>query len=356
MHVVLITESLSSNSIGRTYCLWLLARELGWDVTVLTTRGDRIWAPLAISDFSRDVRKVSRREIYSAVPSGADLVIGCKPLWPSFGLAIRVAKRRAIPVMVDIDDPDLELRIRPDDTLLRKVLRWGRHPIHRTRDRILAVQGKRLPSFVSNPWLGGIYGGTIIPHVRPDLGDGLPSDTERPHVVFVGTNHAHKGVPLLREAIRELQPYGFTLTITDQKPEDAAPWENWVGNTSLEEGAELVRGADIVALPSIAGLQTVGQLPAKLIDAMILGRAVAVSDVPPMGWAVADAGVVFESGSLKALREALLALRAPEVRACFGAAARARALSEFSVSALAPRFERACLEVLARRDDHVRDA
>lgn len=346
MNIVLMTESLTSNSIGRTYCLWLLAKELGWGVSVLTTQGDRIWEPLANSEFSRDVQKVARRDLDSAIPDDVDLVIGCKPLWLSFGLALRVGKRRKLPVMVDIDDPDLELRIRPEDPFIRKLLRWGRHPIRRTQDRILAFKARRLPSFVSNPWLGDRYGGTLIPHVRPDLGDGSPSTSDNPHVVFVGTAHAHKGVPLLRDAIRDLQPQGFTLTITDKRPSDAAPWERWVGNTSLEEGADLVRNADIVALPSIAGPQTVGQLPAKLIDAMMLGRAVAVSDVPPMGWAVDDAGVVFEAGSLDALREALVALRSPEARAALGRAARNRALKEFSLTALSPRFERACLEAV----------
>ena len=349
MNIVLMTESLSSNSIGRTYCLWLLARGLGWRVTVLTTQGDHFWGPLADSDFSRDVRKVTRRELDAAVPEDVDLVIGCKPLWPSFGLALRIGKQRKLPVMVDIDDPDLELRIRPQDSLLRKLLRWGRHPVLRTQDRILAVKARRYASFVSNPWLGERYGGTLIPHVRPDLGDGNPSTSANPHVVFVGTAHAHKGVPLLRDAIRDLQAEGFTLTITDKQPVDAAPWETWVGNTSLEEGVELVRNADIVALPSIAGPQTVGQLPAKLIDAMMLGRAVAVSDVPPMGWAVADTGVVFEAGSLEALRNALLTLRAPDTRNALGSAARNRALEEFSLGALLPRFERACREAIAAR-------
>ena len=49
--VLLVTPNFDNNSLGRTYCLWLLCRELGWSPRIVGVRGDRIWLPLAGSDF-----------------------------------------------------------------------------------------------------------------------------------------------------------------------------------------------------------------------------------------------------------------------------------------------------------------
>lgn len=348
MKITFITENMSSNSTGRTYCLWLLAEHLGWSSTVLTTLGEVPWTPIQGSPFAESLHRVDRNKVFEAIPSDTDLIVAVKPLARSLGLALRASRRLRLPVLVDIDDPDLELRIREDHPLPLRLARLARHPVSRIRDLIYRRAALQLASTVSNPWLQERYGGVIIPHVRPDYGPGRLTSEPGIRVVFVGTNHRHKGVQLLRTAVQELRNEGFELTVTDEAPNDATPWENWVGQTSLEEGIQLVRNADIVALPSLAGPQTVGQLPAKLIDAMILGRAIAVADVDAMPWAVGDAGLVFQQGSLSSLKNALTSLRDPHVRRELGERARARALSTFSVDAVAPAFERACLDAVSR--------
>lgn len=344
-HITFVTESLQANSLGRPYCLWLLAKHLGWSSNTLTARGERVWGPLRGSEFASTVQRVGAEELTKAIPAGTDLVVACKPLPQSLSIALRAASARRLPLIVDIDDPDLELRLRIGQPL-HAALRTIRRPRRSIEDRRNRVAARELPSIVSNPWLADRYGGAIVPHVRPDLGDGAPAAAGGPGVVFVGTNLRHKGVDILREAVDDLRSYGFTLTVTDIAPTDAKPWENWTGQTSLDAGIELVRNADIVALPSRAGRESIGQLPAKLIDAMMLGRAIAVSDVAPMPWAIGDAGIVFEHGSRGALKAALLTLLDPAKRAELGARARTRALSEFTVEAVATRFERACLDAV----------
>ena len=346
MKITFITEDMSSNSTGRTYCLWLLAKHLGWQSEILTTRGERVWSPVVGTPFGDAVRKVSRREVADAIADDTDLVIAVKPLHDSLGVALPAARKRGLPLIADVDDPDLELRLRDELSWPTQVLRFLKHPIDRTRDRALLGHARRLPSLVSNPWLQQRYGGDIIPHARPDEGPGDYSDRTGAEIVFVGTLHRHKGVALLREAVSRLHSRGFTLTFTAPAPADAAPGERWIGQTSLEEGIEIVRRSDIVALPSLDDRHAIGQLPAKLIDAMMLGRAVAVSDVAPMPWALGDAGVVFESGSVDALVSALESLADPGRRRELGERARERALGMFSVEALAPIFEAACERAL----------
>jgi hypothetical protein len=346
MDVTFIAENQEANSLGRIYCLWLITEHLGWTSRTLALQGTKVWEPLADSSFAETIERVPQKSLERSVPPDTDLIIACKPLPGSLGAAIPVARRRCLPLLVDVDDPDLEMRLRTGRPLAG-LLRSLRHPRRTLADLRLRRMARLLPSIVSNPWLQQRYGGAIVPHVRPELSAGDPPTGAHPRVVFVGTNHRHKGVDLLRRAVGRLAvPYGYTLTVTDVPPSDAHPWETWTGSTSLEDGLQLVRDADIVALPSRATRQAEGQLPAKLIDAMMLGRAIAVSDVQPMPWAVADTSIIFDSNSREAVEGALLALLEPAERESLGARARHRALTEFSVATVAPRFRDACADAV----------
>lgn len=343
MHIVFITESIGANSLGRTYCLWLLARALDWKTTVLATHGSTVWGPLAGTDFAEDVQRVEAADLEQAIPTSTDLLIAVKPLPRSLGAAADISSRTGLPLLVDVDDPDLEVRRRAGDPLMA-VLRWIRRPLRSVTDLRLRRLAVNSPSLVSNPWLESRYGGTLIPHARQRTQIGEFTDTPDLRIAFVGTRHPHKGVGLLREAIASLQgdEARTTLVVTDTAPEDAAPWESWVGRTTLAEGLEITRDADVIVLPSLPNRHAIGQLPAKLVDAMMFGRAVIVSDVPPLPWAVGDAGIVVPADDVEELVTALRTFRDPAVRREFGLRGRDLAEREYSVEALAPRFEDAC--------------
>jgi glycosyltransferase involved in cell wall biosynthesis len=176
----------------------------------------------------------------------------------------------------------------------------------------------------------------VIPHVRRlrPAGD-IHSRTSRIEVAFVGSVRPHKGVELLREAVEHAGD--MRLTITDDPPSSARPNENWTGITSLAVGLELVNHADIVAIPSLPWIYGY-QLPVKLIDAMLAGRAIVASDLPPIRWALGGTGVLVQPGDLGALTGALQKLRDPAERTRLGVMARARALSVFTVASVAPAF------------------
>ncbi|MCR2824243.1 glycosyltransferase [Microbacterium sp. zg.Y909] len=260
-----------------------------------------------------------------------------KPLPISLGVCLAAKARRAFPLIVDIDDPDLEHRLHSASRARRIAWRL-RHPLFTWRVRNLNASSGCFTTAVSNPVLQEKYGGTLVPHARPDKGPGQPHRSPNPTVAFVGTVRSHKGISVLRESVARLQPDGFRLVITADRPEDANAWESWVGEGSVGEGESLVAAADIIALPSLASSFAEGQLPAKLIDAMMLGRAVVVSKIAPLPWAVGDLDLSVEPGSPTALAAALRDLAAPERRQEIADRLRARALSEFSVTAIAPRL------------------
>lgn len=344
--IVLVTPNFANNSLGRAFCLWMLARHLGMDVRVCGVKGSEIWAPLRGTDFAKDCvlpPAESASEALFEHIRAADLVIAVKPLPTSFGIARDQAEAAGVPFLLDIDDPDLEVRT----AWLPWPERWARFLLkhRRYRDlrrlRTLAVE---VPRIVSNPALQAMYGGEIVPHVRelPPLAGYSPS--WEPVVRFVGSPRGHKGVAELRLAISDLSTEGFTLDVTGPRPEDANEWERWLDQTSMEEGADLVATADIIAIPSLVNSWSPAQLPAKLIDAMINGRAIVASRTPPIEWALGNAGILVTPGDVVGLTRALRTLEDPAVRRKLGARARKRATELFTVSAVAPTFERALRE------------
>ncbi|MFJ5143993.1 glycosyltransferase family 4 protein [Curtobacterium sp. NPDC088465] len=313
-----------------------------------------VWSPLVGSAFAEACSYVSDEGALELARQ-SDLLIAVKPFPETLGRAARMQAVTSTPVLADVDDPDIEVRFPFHDP--RKLVFRA---VTRPRELITGFQMKRLvkkfPVTVSNPVLQRRFGGDIVGHVRTDTGPGATHTARGGKVVFVGTNRKHKGVDVLREAVARLASEGFTLTVTDDEPEDAKAWEQWTGRTTLEEGLRLVRTGDIVVVPSLRGHTTSGaQLPAKLMDAMIAGRAIVVSDFAPLRWAVGSGGLVVAPGSVEALASALRQCADPALRATLGAAARERGIDEFSVDAVADRFAAICRRAIAGAPVRSRD-
>ncbi|MGY4643708.1 glycosyltransferase family 4 protein [Cellulomonas sp. URHB0016] len=346
MRLAMMTPSFSDNSLGRTYCLWLLAHSLGWQTTVLSSEGSAVWGPLRGTPFAARCAVGADPEAVRALVHRSDLVVAVKPLPTSFGVAIDLCRTLDRPLLLDIDDAHLEHALswrRPARRIGRAVLR-PRRAAELVRLRRAAAG---VPTTAGNPVLARRWGGDVVPHVRPDTGPGAPHRPSAPVVAFVGTDQPHKGVDLLRSAVERSQQHGYRLVVTDRPPADARPWEEWIGPTSLEDGLEVARTSDVVAAPSRDTPFSRGQVPVKLVDGMMLGRAVVASDLPGARWATDGTGILVRPGSVDALVDALAALVDPAARGALGVRARDRAVALFGVAAVAPTFERACLRAAA---------
>jgi glycosyltransferase involved in cell wall biosynthesis len=347
MKVVFVTPDLSNNSLGRTFCLWQLASALGWSSSVLSPQGAAIWEPLADNPFAQICHRMDVAAMMTSEAVGnADLLIAVKPVEHSFAVALQLSDAHNVPLLLDIDDPDLEAAV----SWQRPFLRMGMSLLRREKLKLirdLADAAKKTPSIVSNPVLQARYGGTIIPHARQDYGFGRTHTSHKPTVAFVGSNNRHKGLDLLRKAVAQLQDEGFTLVVTAPPPVDAKSWERWTGFTSIDQGIALVANADIVVIPSRNMPFARGQLPAKLMDAMILGRAVIVTAVAPMPWALGDTGRVIRAGSTRAITASLRDLTDPSLRDTLGRAARDKACAEFVIEVNVAPFESAARAAIA---------
>lgn len=338
--ITLVTPSFTSNSFGRTHVLWRLAKLNGYTVRVVSPEGGEVWQPLADDEIVMDCHGIGdgiSTDELTALVRTSDLVTSVKPVPASFGVVEPIARKHHVPQLVDIDDPDLP-RLPWMHLIARQVLKpqkyWG--------DTKVRLRVGRYPHLVSNPVLQRWHGGTLIPHARRASIEGEAHTSDRPVVAFVGTNHPHKGLAEVRDAVAELHAQGVSLVVTANSPSDAKPWERWVGSTSISKGQELVRRCDIVIVASHRDPWSVGQLPAKLIDAMMAGRAIGVSNLEPLTWALDDAGRVVEPGDTAAIVRVIGEYLDPARRAEAGAAARRRAEAEFGEEPLADRFRAAC--------------
>lgn len=336
MRIVICSPELSDNSLGRAYSLGLAAAISGHRVSVIG-RGGPIWRPVLGTPFADACRAVTGADDPVALGAvrRADVIVSLK-VWPeSLVLALRLGRAAGVPVIVDVDDPDIEATLAqatPRDMLRvqSELTTRSRHPLALRAARALA---RRRPVMVSNPTLLEFYDGTVVPHVREQRPPAPVRDAEPLVIAFVGTPHRHKGIDHLRAAVRAVHHRGVELLLTAHPPHDAEPWERWVGPTSLAEGLELVDRADVIAIPSLATWYGPYQFPVKLVDAMMAGRAIVASDLPPIRWVLGDAGMLVPPGDVAALAESLTALHNPDRRAALGRRAWQRALREFSAEA-----------------------
>lgn len=351
LKVLILTKDLDDNSTGRAFVLWELATESGAFAQVVASVGTSVWGPLQSSpEFVQSCAVLpddpKGKVSLLGLASEADLVIAVKPHPDTLGRAIWLKGELGVPVLADIDDPDLEATLRTGQPLRRLAKRILRPTITRTYRQIrssLTTANK----IVSNPVLFESYGGTIIPHTRRDSGPGTEHSSFSPIVAFIGTDRPHKGVGVLRNAVAQLQDIGVTLIITDEEPANSHPWERWIGRTTLSEGISVTKTSDIIVIPSSGKrLYSRGQLPAKLIDGMMAGRAIVVSDIEPLPWAIMGAGLVVSPDNPRLLAEAIRKLADPELRKVLGKKARERALGEFTVEANLNKFSAACLTAL----------
>lgn len=346
MRLLLVTPRLDDNSTGRALVLWNLARALNWECDVVSFDGQSMWGPAVGTEFATFTQLIRRRTTFGrrralkGIVEKYELIVSVKPLKGSFHVVEPVCRRASVPFMVDIDDPDLEARLNRDSVFERvawRVKNWS----YWRRARRLVNNPSAFSVSVSNPELEAKYGGTIVPHARTDRGTGSPHGCHGGSIAFVGTVRQHKGVDDLRTAVEQLASENFSLTVTDQEPLDVKPWERWVGVGTLDQGLSVVANADIVVIASRDSKSSRGQLPAKLVDGLMLGRTLIVSDIAPLPWAVGEAGLVYD-GSVEDLVMKLRSVADPTKRSALESRARQLFLDRYDVQVCKVQFELAC--------------
>ena len=371
MKISVLTPDVSHNCLGRAY---MLARILQrrFDVEIIGPMfGEGVWAPLA------DAREVPLKTLrvrgsWTNAKAVAlrdqlegDVLYASKPRFPSYGLGLIEKLARRSSVVLDIDDWEGGfVRAARSERMERRPLRALLSDAVYNTTIALAEGLPRLADelTVSNTFLQKRFGGVLIWHgrdteaFRPDrfsrsavrAAHGIP-DQEKV-VMFLGSPGPHKGVEDLMEAVRRIPDPSVSLALvgipdgtgygTRLRAEGLSllgPRFRGMGFLPFDKVPELLTLADVVVIPQRRTQATEGQMPAKVFDAMAMGKPIIASAVADLPYVLRDCGKVVEPGSVENLSTAIQSfLFDPGAAAEFGRRAREGCVREFSWDALEP--------------------
>ena len=375
MKISVLAFDLSDNATGRAD---LLARLLAsrWEVEVVCPCfGERLWSPAIGGGVRYRAVEVGSARRYPrfarlwrqlAVYADGDVLYASKPRATSYGVALLARRRRPRPLLLDIDDWEVGFfrRAGPWGTLGRALnlanpkglpWTWLMERLVRRADAIT----------VASRFLERRFGGTLIPHVR-DTEAWDPARYDRAAararlgvgdarvVMFLGTPRGHKGVDDLVEAVglvggdTRLVLVGADVAGESGRRWAARPWVQLVGEIPFDDVPRYLVAADAVAVPQRATTDTVGQVPAKIFDAMSLARPIVSTAVSMIPEILDGCGVLVPPGDVVALATSLRRLLDdPFTAAELGRRARARCRERYSFAAaraaLFPVVERAAM-------------
>jgi glycosyltransferase involved in cell wall biosynthesis len=353
--VSVLAADLSDNATGRAD---LLARLLSprYDVEVVGPRfGADTWMPAREGAIAQRSLRVGRYPGFAQQIPGllelvdGDVLIASKPRPTSFGLGLLARARRARPLVLDIDDWEVGFFSRSGF--------WGgvgralnlANPNGLSWTWLAEKLVSRADAItVASRFLERRFGGTLLPHVRDtDAWDPARYDRAAARerlgvgadkvVMFLGTPRGHKGVDDLVEAVGSLGK-GVVLALVGVDPArsgaprwSAAPHVRVTGEIPFEDVPRYLVAADVVAVPQRDTTDTLGQVPAKLFDAMALGRPIVSTSVSMIPEILEGCGVVVAPGNVAALAVAIKRLLDnPAEAAVLGRRARERCETRYS--------------------------
>jgi len=357
MKVSVLCPDVSSNAAGRADLLAKLLEPLG-SIEVIGPRSlPGVWMPVAAGPVRYTSVPTRRMPGFMATMADlarradGDLIYASKTRIGSAGVGYlkRVAGKR--PLLLDIDDWELGFYIRSGFWgTVGRAFNLGNPdglPWTWLCERLAALADGVT---VASRFLQERFGGTLIPHVRdtdawkPGCAD--PAEGRRRLglegkrvVMFLGTPRGYKGLDDLAEAVTSLARADVSLVVVGASLDSAAgrrilgrcPAATLLPWVPFEEIPSLLAAADVVAVPQRATSDTLGQVPAKIFDAMALGRPVVSTRVSMIPEILEGCGLLVEPGDVSALAAAMARLldRPAEAEA-LGSRARERCVERYS--------------------------
>ncbi|MHB0989834.1 MAG: glycosyltransferase [Burkholderiales bacterium] len=249
-----------------------------------------------------------------------DVIIACKPRFPSLGIALIKKFISGTPVILDVDDDELAQTLPGKKaSFLKQLINTSgylftriTHPFWKWADAVFTV----------SEHFRHTYGGTIVPHgqdpllldparydrniIRSEIGI---ADDEF-IITFIGTPQHQKGIDLILEAIKKLNAPKLKLMIIGFDKNDSYQtvlkqhYEKiiiLIPPQPIEKIPYSLAAADCVALPQRNVPESLGQMPAKLTDAMAMAKPVIASALSDIPLHLKNRGLLIEPGDVNGL-------------------------------------------------------
>lgn len=355
MKISFLCFDISDNSFGRAALLaQALADRFEVELVGPARRGE-IWPPL------KDIRlKVKLfpwrrypgflgtiRDICKAIDG--DIVYACKLRPTSFGIGLLEAAASGKPLLVDIDDWELGFFYHSGF--------WGKLgrflnlsnpnglPYTWLMEKLVGLADGIT---VSNRFLQNRFAGELVYHCRdtsvldPQKYD--PAKIRRKLglegkkiIMFLGTPRGHKGVEDLIESMKHVRTQDARLVIVGAGENMDANHDRvcLVPKIAFTELGEYLSAADIVAIPQRKTSDTVGQMPAKIFDAMALAKPIITTPVSDIPEVLGDCGYFVDPEDPRQLAEMIDYIFEHEEEARLkGQKARARCVRQYDLKVM----------------------
>lgn len=368
---------MSMNGLGRSYLLAkILQRNYEVEIVGPELNGG-IWEPviadktMTYKTFNAEswLRKRLRlKHVYDYISGDVIYVEG--PLLTSYGAGLLGSALKRKPLVIDIDDWQrgfLRARI-AGMSAAGKLNRYSRDAIRFYREYSywnVCFMEKMVPLAdevtISNKFLKNKFGGTIIHHARdtdlfdPGLYDGsfyrdmLEIGPSCKLIMFFGSPRKHKGIEDLVKAVSLIEDENVRLVLVglDDNPYSAgikADAEALLGGRFMgfgiqpfEKIPEFISMADVVVVPQRYNPASVGQTPAKIFDAMSMGKPIIATNVGDLGDILEGCGRIVGPQDPRLLADAIVDVMSdPEQAESMGRRARDKCIEKYSYDAMEP--------------------
>jgi len=375
MKVSLLTPDFSENSTARAY-IFAKVLKRHYDVEIIGPKfGNKIWEPLRKDSeiifktfqgypFPQFMFQVPR--IVKAITG--DVIWANTPYFSSFSIGLLKKFFSRKPLILDMADWESGFFLylqENNNKKIRRIIGSAVHFLTIPNSGWSIVINEKYTQFadeltVSNSFLQKKFGGTIIRHCR-DTQDFNPDkfkesslrkkyqikDTETV-VMFFGTPQVHKGIEDLIKAIDLIKSPNIILVIVGINERDpycinlAQSAKEILGNRlkgfglqPFDKIPEFLSIADIVVIPQRKNLATVGQVPAKLFDAMAMAKPIITTNVSDLPEILNGCGWIVEPENPEKLAETIkYVLDDPEEAEKMGQRARQKCVEKYSWDAM----------------------
>ena len=376
MKISILTPDLSHNCLGRAY---LLAKILQrhYEVEIVgSVFGDEIWEPVA-NDKSIIYKSVKIRGMFKPYwqikelikKIEGDVIYASKPLFTSFGVGLFKKLFDSKPLVLDIDDWQMGFMKESYKNLSiarrLKSLAASALCLYSVGSYWNNLLGEKLSCLadgitVSNNFLQDKFGGTIVWHARDTetfdpvkfdkhfLREKYQIEKTNKVVMFFGTPRPHKGIEDLVRAVSLIKDQNVILVVVGIDNRDLY-CKNLVRSTkemlgdrfkdfglqSFEKVSEFLSMADVVVIPQKRNFSTVGQIPAKVFDAMAMAKPIIATNVSDLPEILDGCGWIVEPENPKQLAETIqYVLNNPEEAEEMGWKARQKCIEKYSWDAM----------------------
>lgn len=386
MKISILSPDLSNNCLGRAYLLAKILQKRYEVEIVGPIFGDEIWQPV-VGDKSityKSVKIVGRLKPYLQLGKLAqkidgDVIYASKPLFTSFGIGLLIKTVQKKPLILDIDDWEMGFKKEKNKniSLFRSIKTFVASGLFfygmSSYWNILFME--KLVFFaneitVSNTFLKNKFGGTILCHGRDTeafdpkkfnmnlVREKYGIEKTNKIIMFLGTPRPHKGIENIIKAVSLIKNQNVVLVVVGIDDRDQYS-KNLVNATKkvlgrrfkgfglqpFETIPEFLVMADVVVIPQRKNFSTIGQMPAKVFDAMAMAKPIIASNISDLPEILDGCGWVVKPEDPKALAEKIqYVLNNPEVAEAMGNKARQKCMEKYNWAAM----ERILLKVFKK--------